>query len=45
MDLLNIDNRSKALAFKKFKRPVYKYCSKLVKTFKKHPSKLGIKQF
>ena len=34
MDLLNIDNHLKTLAFKKFKHPLYKYYPKFVKTFK-----------
>ena len=45
MDSLNIDNRSKALTFKKFKRPLHKYYPKFVKTFKKHPNKFDIRQF
>ena len=45
MDSLNIDNRSKALAFKKFKRLLFKYYPKFVKTFKKHPHKFDIRQF
>ena len=45
MDLLNIDNHLKTLAFKKFKHPLYKYYPKFVKTFKKHPNKFDIRQF
>ena len=40
---LNIDNYAKALAFKKFKRLLYKYYPKFVKTFKIHPNKFDIK--
>ena len=36
MDTLNIDNRSKTVAFKKFKHFLYKYYPKFVKTFKKY---------
>ena len=45
MDSLNIDNCSKALVLKKFKRLLYKYYPKFVKTFKKHPNKFDIRQF
>ena len=44
MDSLNIDQHSKALAFKKFKLLLYKYYPKFVKTFKKHPNKFDIRQ-
>ena len=37
MDLLNIGNRSKTLAFKKFKRLLSKYHLKFVKAHKKQP--------
>ena len=33
MDSLSIDNRSKTVAFKKFKRLLYKYYPKFTKTF------------
>ena len=36
MDSLNIDNCSKTLAFKKFKRLLYKYYPKFLKNFEKH---------
>ena len=36
MDSLNIENRSKHLAFKKFKHLLYKYFPKFVKTYKKN---------
>ena len=45
MNSLNIDNCSKTLVFKKFKRLLYKYYPKLVKTFKKHSNKFHIKLF
>ena len=45
MDLLNIDNHSKTLAFRKFKHLLYRYHPKFVKAFKKHPNKFDIKQF
>ena len=45
MDSLHTDNQSKILAFKKFEHFLYKYYSKLVKTFKKHPNKFNIRQF
>ena len=35
----------KALAFKRYKYLIYKYCPKFVKTFKKHPNKFDIRQF
>ena len=44
MYLLNINNCSKTLVFKKFKCLPYKYYPKFVKTFKKHPNKFDIKQ-
>ena len=34
MDLLNIDNRWKTSAFKKFKHVLYKYYPEFVKSFK-----------
>ena len=34
MDLLNIDNHSKTLAFKKFKHVLYKYYLKFIKAYK-----------
>ena len=34
MDSLNINNRSETLVVKKFKRVLYKYYPKFVKTFK-----------
>ena len=45
MDTLTIDNHSKALAFKKFKRLLYKYYPKFVIKFKKHPNKVDIKRY
>ena len=45
MDSLNTDNRSKPLAFKRFKDFLYKYYPKFFKTFKKHPNKFDIRQF
>ena len=45
IDSLNIDNCSKTLAFKKFKRFPYKYYATFVKALKKHPNKLNIRQF
>ena len=45
MDLLNTENRSKTLAFKKYQHPLYKYHPKFVKTFRKHPGKFGVRQF
>ena len=45
MDSFNIDNRLKALALKRYKYLIYKYCPKFVKTFKKHPNKFDIRQF
>ena len=45
MDLLNIDNRSKTLVFKKFKGFLCKYYPKLVKTFEKHRNKFDVIQF
>ena len=45
MNSLNIDNCSKTLVFKRFKRLLYKYYPKLVKTFKKHSNKFHIKLF
>ena len=44
MDSLNIDNRSKTVAFKQFKRLLNKYYAKFVKVFKKHPNKFDIRQ-
>ena len=44
MDLLNIDNCSKTLGFKKFKHLLHKYYPKFVKTFKKHPHKFDIRE-
>ena len=45
MDSLNTDNLSKTLVFKNFKHLLYKYYSKLFKTFRKHPNKFDIRQF
>ena len=45
MDLLNIDNCSKTLVFKRIKHLLYKSYPKLVKTFKKHTNKFNIRQF
>ena len=45
IDLLNIHNRSKTLAFKNLNHLLYKYYPKLVKTFKKHSNKFDIRQF
>ena len=45
MELLNIDNHSKTLLFKKFKRLLYIYYPKFVKIFKEHPNKSDIRQF
>ena len=36
MDLLNIDNRSKNLGFKRFKGFIYMYYPKFVKAYEKH---------
>ena len=44
MDLLNIDNYSKTLVFKKFKHLLYKYYPKFMKTFKKNPNKFDIRE-
>ena len=45
LDLLNIGNQSKTLAFKNSKRLLYKYYPKFVKPFKKHPNKFDRIQF
>ena len=45
MDSLNIDNQSKTLVFKKFKRLLYKYYPRFVKTFKMHSNKFDINHF
>ena len=44
MDSLKIDNHSKRLVFKQFKRLLYRYCPKFVKTFKKYPNKFNMRQ-
>ena len=44
MDSLKIDNHSKRLVFKQFKRLLYRYCPKFVKTFKKYPYKFDMRQ-
>ena len=41
---VKFDNHSKAVAFKKFKCLLYKYYPKFLKTFKKHPNKVNIRQ-
>ena len=45
MESLNIDNRSKVLAFKKFKRLLNISYPKFVKMSKKHLNKFDIGQF
>ena len=45
MYLLNIENRSKTVTFKKFKHLSYKYYPKFVKAYKKQPTRLDIKHF
>ena len=45
MDSLNTYNRSKPLAFKRFKHLLYKYYPKFFKTFKKHPNNFDRRQF
>ena len=45
MDSLNIDNSSKSVPFKEFKRFLYKYYPKFVTAFQKHPIKFNIRQF
>ena len=45
MDLLNIGNCSKALAFKTFNHLLYKYYSKFIKIFIRHPNKFDRRQF
>ena len=43
MDLLNIDNHLKTLAFKKFKHLFYKHYPNFVKLLKNHPNKFDIR--
>ena len=43
MDLLNIDNHSKALAFKNFKHLLRKYYPKFGKAYRKQPSRLDMR--
>ena len=45
IDTFNIGHRLKALAFRRYKYLIYKYCPKFVKMFKKHPNKIDIRQF
>ena len=42
--MLNIDNHSKALVFKKFERLLYKYYHKIVKKFNNQHNKFDIRQ-
>ena len=44
MDLVNFEECSKNLAFRKFKRLLYKYYCKFVKAYKKQPNRLDIRQ-
>ena len=43
--LLNIDNCSKTLAFKKFQCLTWKHYTNIIKTYKKQPNRLGNRQF
>ena len=43
MSSLNIENQSKTLVFKKYKRLLNKYYPKFVKMFKKQPNKFDIR--
>ena len=45
MDLLNIDNHLKTLAFKKIKRILYEHYPKFANAYKKQPNRLDLWQF
>ena len=42
MDLLNIDNHLKTLAFKKIKRILYEHYPKVANAYKKQPNRLDL---